>query len=286
MTSYTNINISDLLDMILNGDDEAMYYLLHDHLNHQLHERFISYQRHLYDNYEDIIDDFFLYLRESGDYPCQSLRRIKKKEGFDSWILNTFRNYLSNRAEKERIIINTELECDHLLTDDTTVISEEERIAIVSQLIAYSLQVFYPRGRFIFLRSLLTMLNNQRAVPNEEMAKALDMTYLAYRVSLHHMKQNAKKFRDQLLNGETLRLDSEHQQIANSINNNFANLYPTLFNYYLQCIDTLKASTAIKHLRQHYLEEQGFAVHEPDTESSVRINITSLWVKLNRWLLL
>jgi len=87
------------------------------------------------------------------------------------------------------------------------------------------------------------MLNNQRAVPNEEMAKALEMTYLAYRVTLHHMKQNAKKFRDQLLKGESLRLDVEHQQMANSINNNFANLYPTLFNYYLQCTTGARAPT-------------------------------------------
>ena len=64
-------------------------------------------------------------------------------------------------------------------------VSDEEKIRVVSELIAYAHQVFYPRGRFIFLRSLLTMLNKQRAVPNKEMAEALDMSDLAYRVAVY-----------------------------------------------------------------------------------------------------
>ena len=50
-----------------------------------------------------------------------------------------------------------------LLTESSSA-DGEIKIHIVSQLIAYALQVFYPRGRFIFLRSLLTILNEQRAI--------------------------------------------------------------------------------------------------------------------------
>ena len=46
--------------------------------------------------------------------------------------------------------------------------NDEQKLQIASQLIAYAHQVFYPRGRFIFLRMLLTMLNKQRALPYEE----------------------------------------------------------------------------------------------------------------------
>ena len=291
---FAGIPVPDFVEMILKGDDEAMYYLLHDRLSHQLQERFESYRNNLNEDYEDVIDDFFLYLRESGRYPYQALQRIKKMEAFETWLLNTFRNYLSNRAEAEGRAFSSQPNCEahwmqgnceaHALIAGEGGISDEEKIRIASELIAYAHQVFYPRGRFIFLRSLLTMLNKQRAVSNKEMAEALDMSDLAYRVAVYRMKQNVRHFRNRLLKGETLRLDDEHQQIADNINCDFIHLYPTLFRIYLQSIDTLKTSIAVKHLRQQYLEERGFAVHEPDVDSPIRVRIPAFWSKLNRWL--
>ena len=282
---FAGIPVSDFVEMILMGDDEAMYYLLHDRLKHPLHERYEAYNNLLCDDYEDIIDDFFLYLRECGRYPYEPLKRIKKKESFETWLLNTFRNYLSNRAEAEGGVISSQPNCEaHALIAGEGNISDEEKIRVVSQLIAYAHQVFYPRGRFIFLRSLLTMLNKQRAVPNKEMAEALDMSDLAYRVAVYRMKQNVRHFRNRLHKGETLRLDEEHQQMADNINRDFIHLYPMLFRIYLECIGTLKTSTAVKDLRQQYLEERGFAVHEPDADSPIRVRIPAFWEKLNRWM--
>ena len=284
---YTGIPVPDFVDMILKGDDEAMYYLLHDRLNHPLHERFEPYSHQLCDDFEDVVEDFFLYLRESGRTPYQPLQRIKNREAFESWLLNTFRNYLSNRAEAEGLGVCTYFSDNSLtaVTDENSELTDEQKIDVVSQLIAYAHQVFYPRGRFIFLRSMLTMLNKQRAVPNNEMAEALDMSYLAYRVTLHHMKQNVKRFRERLLRGESLRLDAQHQQIAGEINADFTHLYPTLFRYYLETIDTLKTSTAVKHLRQQYLEEHGLIVHEPDPNSPIRVRIPSFWESLSQWVI-
>ena len=284
---YTGIPVPDFVDMILKGDDEAMYYLLHDRLNHPLHERFEPYSHQLCDDFEDVVEDFFLYLRESGRTPYQPLQRIKNREAFESWLLNTFRNYLSNRAEAEGLGVCTHFSDNSLtaVTDENSELTDEQKIDVVSQLIAYAHQVFYPRGRFIFLRSMLTMLNKQRAVPNNEMAEALDMSYLAYRVTLHHMKQNVKRFRERLLRGESLRLDAQHQQIAEEINADFTHLYPTLFRYYLETIDTLKTSTAVKYLRQQYLEEHGLIVHEPDPNSPIRVRIPSFWESLSQWVI-
>ena len=282
---FAGIPVPDFVEMILKGDDEAMYYLLHDRLKHPLHDRYEAYSNHLCDDYEDVIDDFFLYLRENGRYPYEPLQRIKKKEAFESWLLNTFRNYMSNRAETEGQGFSSQPNCEaHSLIVSDGGIGDEEKIRIVSRLIAYAHQVFYPRGRFIFLRSLLTMLNKQRAVPNKEMAEALDMSDLAYRVAVYRMKQNVKRFRERLLNGETVRLDDEHQQIADYINRDFIHLYPTLFRIYLECIDTLKTSTAVKDLRKQYLEERGYAVHEPNADSPIRVRIPAFWEKLNRWI--
>ena len=109
---YAGIPVSDFVEMILKGDDEAMYYLLHDRLKFPLHERYEAYRNNFYDDYEDVIDDFFLYLRESGRYPFQSLQRIKKKESFETWLLNTFRNYLNNRVETEGRAISSQRNCE------------------------------------------------------------------------------------------------------------------------------------------------------------------------------
>ena len=282
---YAGVPVPDFVEMILKGGDGAMYYLLHDRLKHPLHDRYEAYSNHLCDDYEDVIDDFFLYLRENGRYPYEPLQRIKKKASFETWLLNTFRNYLSNRAETEGQGFSSQPNCEaHSLIVSDGGIGDEEKIRIVSRLIAYAHQVFYPRGRFIFLRSLLTMLNKQRAVPNKEMAEALDMSDLAYRVAVYRMKQNVKRFRERLLNGETVRLDDEHQQMADYINRDFIHLYPTLFRIYLECIDTLKTSTAVKDLRKQYLEERGYAVHEPNADSPIRVRIPAFWEKLNRWI--
>ena len=282
---YAGVPVPDFVERILKGDDEAMYYLLHDRLSHQLHERFEAYKNNLCDDYEDVIDDFFLYLRECGRYPYEPLKRIKKKEAFETWLLNTFRNYLSNRAETEGKGMSSQPNSEaHSPIVGEGSAGDEEKIRIVSQLIAYAHQVFYPRGRFIFLRSLLTMLNKQRAVPNKEMAEALDMSDLAYRVAVYRMKQNVRHFRERLLKGETLRLDDEHRQMADSINCDFMRLYPTLFRIYLECIDTLKTSTAVKDLRQQYLEERGFAVHDQDYNRPIRVRIPAFWEKMDRWM--
>ena len=289
VSPFAGLAIPDFVDIILhdaNRSDEAMYYLLHQRLEHQLHERYDVYHQQLYDGYEDVVEDFFLYLREGENgqnrMPYQSLRRIKNKDSFEAWLLNTFRNYLSNRAQAG--------ECLYRLSDNAVdetisyVVTDEQKIAIASQLIAYAHQVFYPRGRFIFLRLLLTMLNKQKALPNEEVAKALQMTHLAYRVMAHRMKQNLSKFRDRLIHGERLRLDDEHQLMAHHICDDFIHLYPTLLTYYNQTIDTLKCADAIRQLRQDYYEATGIMAHEPEFDYPGRITIKAFWNKLNRML--
>ena len=73
--------------------------------------------------------------------------------------------------------------------------------------------------------------------------------------------------------------------LARHIYDDFSNLYPILFDYYIQCIDTLKTSDAVKELRSQYIEERGFVVHEPSVPEQSRISIVRFWVKLNRWLI-
>ena len=292
VSPFAGIPVPDFVDVILQqdeGSDEAMYYLLHQRLNHLLHERYEVYQHQLLDDFEDIIEDFFLYLREDGigqdRQPYQTLRRIKKKEAFETWLLNTFRNYLSNRVAAEDKIYATSYSDNVCDDSQQSLLTDERKLTIASQLIAYAHQSFYPRGRFIFLRSLLTMLNKQKALPDKEMATALQMTHLAYRVMNHRMKQHLARFRSYLLHGEQLRLDTEHQQMAQRLYDDIANLYPTLLTFYNETIDTLKCANAIRQLRQEYYEATGTMLHEPESYDSIIITIGGLWEKLNRMLL-
>lgn len=298
---FAGIALPAFVDIIL-GDkercDEAMYYLLTQRLNRPLRERFEVCRKQLIDSFDDILEDFFLYLREgktgTNRQPYQPLQRIKKKEAFETWLLNTFRNYLTNRAEAENNIAFTTYIDNGLSNSDSIdnefhespeLITDEKKLFIASRLIAYALQVHYPRGRFIFLRSLLTMLNKQKALPDSEMAAALGMTHVSYRVTVHRMKSNLAKFRNRLLQGDPLRIDEEHQQMAQHIYDDFTHLYPTLLTYYNQTIDTLKCADAIRQLRQQYYESTGILCHEPDINTPLRITVAGFWNKLNRMLI-
>ena len=167
--------------------DETIYCLLHQGLNRRLHRCFEMYQNRLTDGFEDVIDDFFLYLRDgkngTDNEPFQSLRRIRNKEALGAWMVKTFRNYLSMQAAKNHHIIN---EAD----DSPSVLTDEQKLNIASNLIAYAHQT----------------------LPNDDMAQALGMTGLSYRVAVHRTKSNLAKYRDRLLCGECLPLDDAHQQ--------------------------------------------------------------------------
>ena len=285
--------IPDFVDILLAGGeraDEAMYYLLQERLNKQLQKKYEVYQHQLMDDFEDVVEDFFLYLREGKDgrgrTPYKSIQRIQKKESFESWMLSTFRNYLTVRADKEaNRTISLSDNQNIQASENPILLTDERKLAIASHLIAFAHQVFYPRSRFIFLRSLLTMLNKQQALPNEEMARALGMTDISYRVSVHRMKFRLAKYRTLLLQGEQLTLDDLHQQMAQRIHDDFAHLYPTLMLYYGQTLDTLNRADSIKQLRQEYLAATGTLLHEPETPYALPPSISSFWTRLDRFLL-
>ena len=289
---FAGIPTPQFTDIILHDaqqSDEAVFYLLHHRLDRQLREIYETYHRQLFDNFEDITDDFFLYLREGKDgtnrLPYQSLQNIKNSDALETWLQKTFRNYISNRTKDEERISFADVSIENLSDDSSIALTEEQKLNIVAHLIAYALQVYYPRGRFILLRMLLTMLNKQKALPNQEIAKSLGMTDISYRVSVHRIKCNLTKFRHRLLKGESLRLNDKHHQMAQQICDNFSHLYPTLLAYYTQTIDTLKCADAIKQLRQEHYEATGLMAHEPTTDDYTQITIKAFWNKLNRLLI-
>ena len=273
--------------------DEAMYDLLHNQLNKKLKRKFEIVEYQLLDSFDDIVDDFFLYLRDginrtngTNKIHYESLYKIKNPEAFSAFIINTFRNYLSVRAAKEVKFACADHSADNIAFDETTssILTDEKKLLIASNLIAYAHQMLMPRDCFILFRTLLTMLNKKQALPNEAMAMVLGMSDIAYRVTVHRMKNNLAKYRTQLLQGQRLELDEEHQKMSHKINNDFLNLYPTLLIYYDQVVDTLGCADAIKNLRQEYFEETGIMMHEAEAEYSVPVTIEYFWNKLKMFL--
>ena len=274
--------------------DEAMYDLLHNQLNKKLKRKFEIVEYQLLDSFDDIVDDFFLYLRDGTNrtngtnrIKYESLYRIKNPEAFEAFIVNTFRNYLSVKAAKEVNFACADRSADNIAGDETasSILTDEQKLAIASNLIAYAHQTMPPRDCFILFRTLLTMLNKKQALPNDAMAKVLDMSDIAYRVTVHRMKNNLAKYRDHLLQGQPLHLDEQHLAMAQRINDDFLNLYPTLLIYYDQIVDTLGCADAIKNLRQEYLEETGIMMHEAEAEYSVPVTIEYFWNRLEMFML-
>ena len=285
---------TDIIGIILSGGeraDELMYRMLHQHLNYQLRQRFEVYQHQLLDSFDDVIEDFFLYLREGNDgvnqSPFKVLQSINKKESFEPWILNTFRNYLSMRAAKKGPVTFMELPTESVADIDanSSMLTDEQKLSIASDLLAYAHQKLSLRDGFIFLRAMLTMLNKQKALPNEEVAKALGMTNVSYRVTVHRMKSNLAQYRSDLLRGEHFHLDEKHQQMAKRIYDDFLHLYPTLLGYYCQAIDSLPCADAVKQLRQNHYLTTGDMMHEAEPFYSTTITIAAFWNKLNRFLI-
>lgn len=293
-SQFVEVAIPDFVDIILEGGergDEAMYYLLHQRLERQLRGRFEVYQHQLLDDFEDVVEDFFLYLREGksgwSKTPYQSLRRIRKKESFESWMLNTFRNYLTVRAETENQLASTSLQEENVSVTDKTssLLTDERKLIVAANLIAYAHQTLYPRDRFIFLRTLLTILNKQQALPNGEMASALGMSALAYRVCVHRLKGKLSYIRTCLLRNDMLPLDDLHRQMAQHIKSDFTHLYPTIGRYYVLSIDDLKCANAVKRLRQEYYEATGQMLHESESVYSLAPKISAFWTRLSKFLM-
>ena len=238
-TSYESLPIADFVGLILDGGeraDEAMYYLLHQRFYQQLRKRFEVVQNQLLDDFDDVLVDFLFYLRDGKDSdegnPYTSLWRIRNRETFGGWLLNTFRNYLSVRVAKENRLSYSEHDFNDNVREDTapSILTDEQKLSFAADLIAYAHQVMAPRDSFIFFRTLLLLLNKQAALDCEAVAQALGMTDIAYRVSVHRMKGSLTKYRTRLLQGENLPLDEPHREMSRRINDEFTHLYPTLFH--------------------------------------------------------
>lgn len=316
-TPFAEVPIADFVGIILGGGeraDEAMYFLLKHVLYLPLRRLYEKVQNQLFGDFDDILNDFFFHLREgdairngqnratvetggnvgdaqpASDYrrPYPSLRRIRNRQAFVQWMLHTFRNYLVVRIAKEAPPTLIELDPDSASNADvpSSILTDEQKLSFASDLLAYAHQELPPRDGFILLRSLLTMLDKRQSLPNEEMAEALGMTDVTYRVTVHRVKDRLARYRTRLLQGKPIHLDEPHRRMAQRINEDFLHLYPTLLYYYTLSINTLVPdhADAVKRLRQDHLAKTGDLFHEPAVSYGAKYSKAVLWNLMVRFL--
>ena len=135
-------------------------------------------------------------------------------------------------------------------------------IRCLASAIAYADQRFKPCNRFIFYRSMLTLLDHRRAIPQEEMASAMKLHPVTYRV---RCKRQRDRFQDFILwqeTGRCLELDRRHELMRLCIEEEFKQLYALLIGYYNQVLEQLPARDDIRALRLEYGRQTGLVMHE------------------------
>lgn len=292
-TTYHNIPLSEFLNFILahrEQVDEAMYWLLHERMDPQLREKFETYREEIIDEYEDVVEDFFLYLREGDDgdnsQPYEILSSVQHHEAFASWIRSTFRNYLTNRAASETKLREFYVEhTDEInaCSDGHPLLQTERMIETFSQSIAYMLQVLQPRERFILLRWLLTMLDKSKALPEKDISQAMGISYESYRVIVYRIKAQLRHNLNMLQQRKpVLECRSGYLSIASDINDHFSDLYNCLIVYYEETLLQLPNAEAVVELRLSRKEKNGGVVHDSTAIEYQKSTASFLWTFYKR----
>lgn len=283
---FNKLALQDLYRLIVKGDsqsDEAAHYLIRVRMHTLLKDMYTVFESRCQDEYDDVLTDFYLYLREGAhadnNVPYEALLGLQHPEALASWMQSTFRNYLNNRAAlvakakdllseyQEEVVVGESFD----IQADT-----EQKIETFAHLVAYMLHVLQPRERFILLRWLLTILDKSKALPEKEMAKAMGLSYEAYRVIVYRIKMQLRHNLSILMQQEELELlinsgtDEDcncvnYLAVVSDINEHFADLYNCLLKYYEGTMAILPNSGTIAELRFARQEERGFSVHDAST---------------------
>lgn len=245
---------------------ETVYYLLKRRLSKALKNVYSLHGFGLNDDFEDTIDDFYLYLYDGSSggisRPFSMLNSIQNKNAFFGWVVATYRNFLLNKSKEE--MRRRDL-LEHVRSgnyEEKNELSDETMIQYLATAIAYADQQFTPRNLFIFYRMLLSLLDHKRAIPQEEMAQAMKMHPSTYRVCTKRQKDRLQEF---ILLQETrhpLDLDVSHTLMRDRIVACFNQLYELLLESYKQALERLPSATEIQALRHFFSHENGSMMHE------------------------
>lgn len=265
---YNYFSASDYFDAVALTEDtpvEVVYYLLQRRLHRALQRVFELHGFGLDDDFDDTLDDFFLYLYEGArdnNKPFAMVHGVQNKQAFFGWIVATYRNFLLNKAKEEMKRKALREEAKSFVDDDGRGLNEETMISYLASAIAFADQRLIPCNLFILYRSLLTLLDHRRAIPQEEMAMAMKLHPVTYRVRCKRQRDSLQGFILQQETGHHLDLDRRHELMRLCIVEEFNRLYDLLIGFYNQVLEQLPVKGDIKALRLRYREEMGMIMHE------------------------
>lgn len=266
---YNSFSSSEYYDWVVNNADnaESVYYLLRKRLAGMLHNVYRVYGFGLDDDFEDTVDDFFLYLydrnlADDSRKPFAIMEGIRNKAAFFGWVVSTYRIFLLNKAREEERRAQLHDYARVLFHEDELQYPEETMIQLLTTAIAYADQQLTPRNRFICYRMLLTLLDHNRAIPQEQMALALDMHPVTYRVCSKRQKDRLSDYILLQETGHELRLDPLHLLMRDRLSEGFHKLYELLMEQYNLVLEQLPSAEKIQALRMQYGRNNETTVHE------------------------
>lgn len=279
------VEYNDILTNDIDHDAKSVYDLLKHRLSRRLKRIYELHGFGISEEYEDTIDDFFLYLYDSSpegvDKPFAILDTIRNKDALCSWMLSTYRNFLLNKAKQEnrrRALLERVRVLHH---DDEPRLTEENMIHILADAIAYADQQFPLRNLFVFYRMLLSYLDHHRAIPQEKMASALDMNPVTYRVCNKRLKDRLRELILWIEAGYPLALDETHLKMRDRMVEGFNQFYQLLLEYYNNTLERLPSAKRVQSLRDEYGCAKGMDMHETLQYGTWRIGeVTSLFQAL------
>lgn len=278
MEKYDALSASAYYDEVVSGNTEATYYLLKKRLERALSKVYDLHGFGLSDDFDDTIDEFFLYLYDRN-------LSIQDKRTFFSWTVATYRHFLINSAKKEMRKKALMEQVRLSPKGEECGLSNETMVLFLASAIAYADQRFTPRNRFVFYRMLLSFLDHSKAIPQAAMAQALDMTPVTYRVSTKRQKDRFLEYILMQESGATLDLDDDHGLMRDRIVDAFERLYELLMEYYNKSLEAIPNAQAIQSLRKDYSRDDGM-MHEgmPMYGYVSNMDISILYPKIKRYL--
>ena len=283
-TSYHHLTASEYYDIVAcsaEPPEEAVYMLLQRRLHRALHRVFNLHGFGLSDDFNDTIDEFFLYLYEGNDGSCPPfsiVNSIHHKEAFFAWTLATYRNFLLNKAKEEVQRKNLLEQAQWMSKGEKKGLSLDTMIRYLAAAIAYADQCFKPGNLFIFYRSILSLLDRNRAIPQEAMAEAMKLHPVTYRVRCKRQRDCFQRLILTQEAGQRLELDRRHELMRCCIEEEFNRLYDLLIGYYHRVLEQLPDKGDIRALRLKYYQKTGMVMHESQTYGyRIHMNVEALY---------
>lgn len=265
---YDNYSADEYYEWIVNNSNnyEPVYYLIKKRLCGLLLRVYNDYGFGLNDDFDDTVNDFFLYLYDGdssrSQRPFAMMERVRNKASFFGWVVGTYRNFLLNKAREEEKRHQLIEQVRIRFQDQDYQGREDQLWLFLCTAIAYADQLFTPRNRFVCYRFLLSLLDHTRAIPQEQMAVALNMHPVTYRVCTKRQKEKLQEFVLIQETGRLLDLDPSHVMFRDTMMNGFSRLYDLLMDRYDQTMSLLPTAEKVRTLRLNYGRFHGTTMHE------------------------